>query len=162
MKKISSKINYTEFDSSEELPSELASLYRKAEEARNTAYAPYSHFHVGAAVLLANGMTVTGSNQENAAYPSGLCAERVAVFAASAHYPGVMIKAIAIAVSGDAKRLSGPVSPCGDCRQVMSEYEYRQQNGINILMPGAKGTIIMVDDIKTLLPFGFGPGQLEE
>jgi cytidine deaminase len=160
MKKVTSEITYAVCDSVEELPQNLAALCRQAERARETAYAPYSHFKVGAAVLLANGITVIGSNQENAAYPSGLCAERVAVFAASAQYPGVAIEAIAIAVTERPGGQVSPVSPCGDCRQVMAEYEHRQKKGIKLLMPGGNGSIMVFHDIGTLLPFMFSPEQL--
>jgi cytidine deaminase len=160
MKKVEGHFTYSVYDSAEALPAELSALYRLAEEARSRAYAPYSQFHVGAAVLLDNGVTVIGSNQENAAYPSGLCAERVAVFAAASQYPGVPIIAVAIAVSERPGGQASPVSPCGDCRQVMAEYEHRQQKGIRIVMPGGNGTVLVVDDIGTLLPFMFTPDHL--
>jgi cytidine deaminase len=160
MKSESSNFTYDVYDSAAELPDAFASLLKDAERARHTAYAPYSQFKVGAAVLLENGSVVIGSNQENAAYPSGLCAERVAVFAAASQHPGVRITAIAISVSDRPGDLVTPVSPCGDCRQVMAEYEHRFGKGIQLIMPGGNGTIFVVPDIATLLPFMFTPNQL--
>ncbi len=160
MRKLQGIFSYNLYESADELPEDLAALYSKAGEARKTAYAPYSHFHVGAAVLLENGKTVIGSNQENAAYPSGLCAERVAVFAASSQFPDVPIVAIAISAQSAGQKKFSPLSPCGDCRQVMAEYEHRQGKGIKIVMPGGDGTILLVENIGTLLPFMFTHDQL--
>lgn len=160
MKSVTGNFSYDVYDSVAELPEELRSLFHLAEKARDNAYAPYSQFRVGAAVLLSNGKTVIGSNQENAAYPSGLCAERVAVFAASSQYPDATIISVAIAVSGRPGGQASPVSPCGDCRQVMAEYEHRQKQGIKLVMPGGNNSVVVVHDIATLLPFMFTPDQL--
>jgi cytidine deaminase len=160
MEKRSNTFSYEVYDSESELPGELASLMKSASEARSAAYAPYSNFSVGAAVLLANGKVVIGSNQENAAYPSGLCAERVAVFSAASQFPGVHIKAIAIAVSDRSGGYSGPVSPCGNCRQVMAEYEHRSGSGIKLVMPGKGRSVLVVPDVAALLPFMFTPDHL--
>lgn len=144
-----------------------AALFREALKAMESAYAPYSHFSVGAAVELENGVTVRGSNQENIAYPSGLCAERVAVFAAASAYPGVKMRAIAVvarfkgspAVANDTKSEVGidsdSVTPCGACRQVMMEYERLLGQPIRIITGGADGSIIVLDSAETLLPLVF-------
>lgn len=162
MKKVSSEINYDLFDSISELPETDQHLLNMAIEASESAYAPYSNFHVGAAVLMENGEIVKGSNQENAAYPSGLCAERVAVFAAGAHFPGVKIKAIAITARfNDLKELLS-VSPCGDCRQVMAEYEHRYHANIRLIMTAEKGKVMVIHNIKTLLPLMFNAENLKK
>ena len=162
MKKVTAEISYDIYSSSSELPETDQMLLEEAVKATNTAYAPYSNFHVGAAVLLENGQIVQGSNQENAAYPSGLCAERVALFAASSHFPGVKIKAIAITAQfSDSKELLS-VSPCGDCRQVMAEYEHRYQTNIRLIMTAEKGKVIVIQDLKTLLPLMFNAEHLKK
>ncbi len=130
-------------------------LIEMSVEARANAYAPYSNFQVGAAVLLRNGEIVIGSNQENASYPSGLCAERVAVFQAGAKFPGITIEAIAITVSSKDYQVSEPAAPCGNCRQSIFEYEFKQEKPIKILMMGAQGKIIQCNSIADILPLGF-------
>ncbi|MFK8297714.1 cytidine deaminase [Capnocytophaga cynodegmi] len=147
-------IKYSIFDNIDELPYEIQKLMEEAIKARENAYATYSGFKVGAAVLLENGEICIGSNQENAAYPSGLCAERVAVYQASARFPKQVIKAIAL--TGTAQEPTQyPVSPCGACRQSISEYEIHQKENINIYFMGASGKIIKTESIKDLLPFLF-------
>lgn len=147
-------IKYSIFDNIDELPCEIQKLMEEAIKARENAYATYSGFKVGAAVLLENGEICIGSNQENAAYPSGLCAERVAVYQASARFPKQVIKAIAL--TGTAQEPTEyPVSPCGACRQSISEYEIRQKENINVYFMGASGKIIKTESIKDLLPFLF-------
>lgn len=147
-------IKYSIFDNIDELPYEIQKLMEEAIKARENAYATYSGFKVGAAVLLENGEICIGSNQENAAYPSGLCAERVAVYQASARFPKQVIKAIAL--TGTAQEPTQyPVSPCGACRQSISEYEIRQKKNINVYFMGASGKIIKTESIKDLLPFLF-------
>jgi cytidine deaminase len=125
-----------------------------------TAHAPYSEFHVGAAVLLENGKIVTGNNQENAAYPSGLCAERVAIFYASAQYPNSAVKAIAVTVKSKNMVVSEPLSPCGACRQVIAEYENKSEKPIRIIMSGEKGPIYIAKSIESLLPLMFSKKYL--
>lgn len=145
---------YTEYECFELLPERVKPLMQLAIEIREGAYAPYSKFKVGAAVLLSNGKIITGSNQENAAFPSGLCAERVAIYQASALYPNEKMQAIAI--SGTGVMPTGiPVSPCGACRQSMLEYEMRQRASISVYFMGALGKIIKVNSISDLLPFFF-------
>ena len=132
-------------------------LEQRALEAAKKAYAPYSHFHVGAAVLLANGEIVTGSNQENAAYPSGTCAERTALFWASAQWPDVPIDKLLIVVINDGGRVPF-ISPCGSCRQVIMETATRF-HPFPILLCGGEQTVC-IDDCRLLLPFGFDGSAL--
>lgn len=155
MNKRELKIAFTEFESEKELNSQEQELLAKAKEATKSAYAPYSHFHVGAALLLENGVIVTGNNQENVAYPSGLCAERVAIYAAGAQYPNVPIKTIAITCRSKQFEVNEPLSPCGACRQAMSEYEMRHNRPIRTILAGEKGKVMVMDSIADLLPFMF-------
>ena len=129
-------------------------LVNKAMEATNNSYAKYSNFHVGAALMLENGRVVIGANQENAAYPVTLCAERTAIFAAQANYPDQPVKALAIAARNANGFLEDPISPCGSCRQVILEVEERYGKPIKIYLYGTKG-IFVVDSIKDLLPLSF-------
>jgi len=155
------KFEYKEFTSAELLEVNDKLLLSMAVEASEHAYAPYSEFRVGAALLLENGEIVTGNNQENAAYPSGLCAERVAMFYASAKFPGIPFKAIAITANSDKIAISQPVSPCGACRQVMLEYEILSKNPIKVILAGKSGPIFVIDSVTDLLPFSFGPNELK-
>ncbi len=155
MKKISLTIDYLEYDSMDELTAEDKSLMQQAHEAGKSAYAPYSNFSVGAAVLLENGVVVKGSNQENAAYPTGLCAERVAVFSAGSNYPGVAIKTIAITAKSSRIKVESPVTPCGDCRQAISEYEVLYNKPIRFLLMGETGKVLELKNVGSLLPLRF-------
>ncbi len=145
-----------EFDSPEELTQEEQDLLKKASEAREHAYAPYSEFKVGSAVLLENQEVVIGSNQENASFPSGLCAERVAVFQAGASFPGVPIQTIAIVAALEHSNKGKPAAPCGNCRQSIFEYEKKQNKPITILLMGGDGKVIKCNSIADLLPLAFG------
>ena len=148
-------INYQEFDSAEKTPSGDQELMQRAIEAAQGAYAPYSGFHVGAAVRLKDGSVVIGNNQENVAYPSGLCAERTALFAASAQRPDMRdYEAVAI-VGCDAEGQLCEALPCGACRQVMSEYEQRQGHPMRVLCYLAGGGVRVFGSVADLLPFGF-------
>lgn len=138
---------------------ELVRLSRKMTE---KAYAPYSEFFVGAAVLLENGEIITGSNQENGAYPSGLCAERVAVFAASAMFPGVSMKIIAVSAKTARLEMAEPVSPCGACRQVLLEYEILQKTPIRVLLSKEDGKVIILEKVNDLLPLSFSGNGLKK
>ena len=130
-------------------------LIDMAIEGTNRSYAPYSHFHVGAALLLKNGVIVPGCNQENAAFPSGLCAERSALFAAGAQYPDQPVMMLAIAVrNSKGEFLAEPASPCGPCRQVLIETETRFKQPVRILLYGTDHTYVM-DGIKELMPLSF-------
>lgn len=130
-------------------------IMEEANRAMQNAYAPYSEFKVGAAVLLFDGTIVLGNNQENGAYPSGLCAERVALFAAHSNFPDKKVRAIAIKASSDNLNVSEPVAPCGACRQVMVEYEQNQGEAIPVLFSGETGPIYRVEAVQNLLPFVF-------
>jgi cytidine deaminase len=149
------------FDSLDELSQSEKELMQIAIEARGNAYAPYSQFMVGAAVHLANGEIVIGSNQENASFPSGLCAERVAVFQAGAKYPNVAIDSIAISVSSKTHKVDKPAAPCGNCRQAIAEYEQKQNTPISILMMGVSGKIFKCESLKDILPLAFGSSYLK-
>lgn len=129
-------------------------LLYAAVEVSKDAYAPYSNFHVGAAVELENGEVVKGSNQENGAYPSGLCAERVALFAASANFPNVKMKTIAIYAEQSVEE-GDQISPCGSCRQVMSEYELKQDSDLRVLLMNGNGKVWELKSSQLLLPFAF-------
>ncbi|WP_291867128.1 cytidine deaminase [Maribacter sp.] len=148
------------YDSLEELLKEDKELMQLAIAAREKAYAPYSGFNVGAAVLLENGKVVTGSNQENAAYPSGLCAERVAVFYAGANYPGVKIKKIAITAASVNYVVERAAAPCGNCRQAISEYEVKQDSPIALFLMGEKGKVLQCNAIADILPLAFTSNYL--
>ncbi len=147
------KIEY-QFAQLDELEDREQDLVLKAIAATRNSYANYSHFHVGAACLLADGRIVIGANQENAAFPSGLCAERTAVFAAQANYPEQPITTIAIAAQNEKGMLKDPISPCGACRQVILEIEDRYKSPVRILLYGTEG-IYCFKSIKDLLPFSF-------
>lgn len=148
-------IDYCVYSSFEDLSDEDQVLMNSAIEARANAYAPYSNFHVGAAVLLANGEVIIGNNQENASYPSGLCAERVAVFQAGAKYPGIVIKAIAITATSNNYVVNEPAAPCGNCRQSIVEYEQKQKQPIEILLMGEKGEVVKFNSLADILPLAF-------
>lgn len=139
----------------DELTDAERKLTDQAVKATESAYAPYSQFHVGAALLLQNGITFTGCNQENAAFPAGTCAERAAIFAAGAQYPDVPVVMLAIAArNSQGVLLEEPVSPCGTCRQVIIETETRFRQPVRILLYGSRKTYVM-DGIKHLMPLSF-------
>lgn len=145
---------YSEYDGIDSLPEQLKSLALKSIEAAKSSYSPYSKFAVGAAVLLENNEIILGSNQENGAYPSGMCAERVALFYAGAAYPSVAVSALAVVAIYQGKRISEPVAPCGACRQVMIETQNITKKPFKVIMVGEK-KILVVEDVKYLLPFTF-------
>lgn len=148
------KISFLEYGTLEEMSEPDRSLALSAIEAIDGSYAPYSHFNVGAAVLLSDGTVVKGANQENAAYPSGLCAERTAMFAAGAAYPGLDICSIAVAARQNGVLCAEPAAPCGACRQVMAQYQTKSGKPLSVILVGAKKVqkFTRVDD---LLPFIF-------
>jgi cytidine deaminase len=150
------KANFNELDISEQ------ELIEKAKNAYSNAYAPYSGFLVGASVLLENGEIINGSNQENAAYPSGLCAERVALFYAGAKYPEVAIKTIAISAKSKTFEIDDVVSPCGACRQVMAEYQQKQGQDIRLLLHSPNDEVLIANSVDDLLPFMFNSEQLRK
>ena len=143
----------------EELSVEYQQLIDKAKEQVHKAYAPYSKFHVGAAIQLENGEIVTGNNQENSAYPSGICAERVAMFYANSQFPDVAVKTLAIAAYTQGDFLAEPITPCGSCRQVLLETEMRFKKDITILLYGTQH-IYRIENVKQLLPLGFEKSSL--
>ncbi len=158
MKKEEYQFAYERYDSWKELACEESDILQKALESSRNAYAPYSGFHVGACVLLENGDTVCGNNQENASYPQGLCAERVALFSASAQKPTLKIKALALCTADSDEILS----PCGGCRQVLLEYEQKQGSSIRILMGTPQGKAIRIQSAEQLLPFCFSKENLSD
>lgn len=160
MKQINITTSFTIFNSKEELSTEISSLMEQAIQIRKKAYAPYSKFRVGCAILLDNGKIVLGSNQENAAYPSGLCAERVAIFQAGAIYPDAKILKMAISATADEKPVLAPIPPCGSCRQSIAEYEFKQETPIEIYFMGEAGEVYKSDSLKNLLPFMFDKNYL--
>ncbi len=155
MKRLQLVTDYTVFDTISELDTKSQELMNIAIKARKQAYAPYSKFNVGAAILLDNGEIIIGNNQENAAYPSGMCAERVAIYSAGSRYPKIPMLKLAISASSSLKEVIQPVAPCGACRQAISEYEVTQNRPIEIFFMGESGKIIKVDSLKDLLPLGF-------
>ena len=155
MKKVTITTNFDVFETIQELPTDIQNLMHEAVAIRKTAYAPYSHFKVGTAILLDNGEIILGSNQENAAYPSGLCAERIAVFYAGTKYPEAKILKMAISAASDNTTTSAPIPPCGACRQSIAEYEIKQNTPIEIYFMGEIGSIYKSDSLKNLLPLLF-------
>lgn len=155
MKDIKIESILTVYDNFKELPSEIEHLMGKAIEARKNAYAPYSNFSVGAAILLDNKQIVTGNNQENASYPSGLCAERTAIYYAGAQYPDVKILKMALTAGSKTNQTNTPIPPCGACRQAIAEYEVKQETPIEIYFMGETGKIVKSNSLANLLPLGF-------
>lgn len=144
------------FDHPAQLPPDEAQLLQAAWEATAKAYAPFSHFHVGCALQLHNGEIITGNNQENLAFPSGICAERTALFYAGSQGKGPEVRKIAVRAYSERKPVNVPVMPCGACRQVMVEYENMAQRPFVILSQGASGQIMRMEGVKaTLMPFNF-------
>lgn len=157
MKEIKLKTPITVY-SLNEVPDEELPLVNAALKATEQSYAPYSEFHVGAAALLADGTIVTGSNQENAAYPSGLCAERVALFHVGHQYPDIPVVALAIAASTGGEQVES-ISPCGACRQVLLETEQRYNRPMKVLLCGTK-EVVVAPSAASLLPLCFGKDNL--
>lgn len=160
MRKIEIASSAIAFTDIEELSIEDKKLIEKAIKARDKAYAPYSKFSVGAALLLENKEIILGNNQENAAYPSGMCAERVAIWKASSDFPGVKILKLAISASSSINIVDKPVGPCGACRQSLSEYEIKQKQSFEILFMGEVGEVVKVNSLASLLPFSFDSSYL--
>ncbi len=151
------------FGALQELPEADQDLLTQAREALKSSYAPYSKFHVGCALLLSNGITVKGSNQENMAYPSGLCAERVAIFHAGSEYPGVTVLAMAITVKAEDYEVSSPGMSCGACLQSISEYETKQKHPIRTILQGETGDIYISEQgTLAFLPFQFVMEELKK
>jgi len=155
MKKITLETTVDVFENVDQLPENFSHLIKMAHGAVETAYAPYSHFFVGAAILLENGEFLIGSNQENAAYSMCLCAERVALAAAASKFPGVAVKAIAVTAKSNKKPIDQPISPCGACRQSLCESELQHHTDLQIILQGESGPIYFFKTAKDLLPFSF-------
>lgn len=155
MKKRSVTVTYKEYASVDELPEQDRQLCLAAKDALKSSHSPYSKFRVGAAALLQSGKIIPGSNQENVAFPSGLCAERVALFAAGAQHPDDPILAIAITASAENFAIDSPVVPCGACLQVMAEYERKHQKPIKVILYCLGSTVLLADGISNFLPFQF-------
>ena len=157
--KLQSVVSVDVYANAKQLPQDELHLLQEAGKVMHAAYAPYSNFNVGAAVLLENGKIITGNNQENAAYPSGMCAERVAIFYAGSQYPNVAIKTIAVTCEAEADQ---PITPCGACRQAIAEYEQRHNKKIRLIMATPTGKVFCTNGIETLLPFMFSSKYLKK
>lgn len=160
MKEVNIESKFFIYNDLIDLSSEVQDLMYKASQARLKAYAPYSKFHVGVAILLDNGEIVTGNNQENASYPSGLCAERTAIYYAISNYPSATIAMMAIIAGSTIKTTSKPIPPCGACRQAIAEYEVKQGSAIQIFFKGEHGKIVKSNSLSNLLPLLFDKSVL--
>lgn len=157
------QISYQVLDKNTECGLEITDLIDQAKAVSKKAYAPYSNFNVGAAIQLANGEIITGNNQENVAFPSGLCAERSAAFYAKSQYPNETIESIAITAFSESFEVTNPITPCGSCRQALLEYENQQESSIKVIMTSVSGeTVYIVNSIKDLLPFCFNEDNLRK
>ncbi|MBK8611115.1 MAG: cytidine deaminase [Chitinophagaceae bacterium] len=153
--------SYDVYNSVDELNEIDASLVQAARKVTASAYAPYSNFHVGAVAKLSNGELVSGTNQENAAYPVGICAERALLAAAASLHPGIAIDTIAISYHNTKGKSDHPISPCGMCRQSLVEYEERVKQPIRLILSGMDGKVIVVEKANSLLPLSFGSIDLK-
>jgi cytidine deaminase len=162
MKKLLLQIPYLEYETPGDLPDPERALLQSAKQALSLSYAPYSHFHVGAAALLANGQTVPGANYENASYPLCLCAERSAVAAAVSQYPNTPIVAMAITVDSNGPVADRPATPCGACRQVLAETERKNKQVIRLILQGQTGPVIVFSTSLDLLPLAFDGSFLKD
>ena len=160
MKEVKIESTIYVYDSLEELLPEIQFLMGKAAEAREKAYAPYSNFQVGTALLLDNNEIITGSNQENASYPSGLCAERTAIYYANSQYPNAKILRMAITAGSKNNKTTSPIPPCGACRQAIAEYEVKQDTPIEIYFMGEVGKVAKSNSLSNLLPLIFDKSVL--
>ena len=154
-------IQIEEYESADQLSPQDQELLNHARKAIHSSYAPYSEFHVGASVRLMNGALISGSNQENAAYPSGLCAERVALFQAKSLYPAIAVESLAISAHTGRFDIDHPITPCGACRQVIAEVQGRQSEPVRIIMQGESGPVYVSKGIENLLPLMFREDNLK-
>lgn len=152
---------YLRYPSLDDLPEAEKKLLKEAQLVAKQAYAPYSNFKVGAAAMMLNGEMVTGTNQENASYPAGLCAERVLLSTASSIYPGVALNTMAISYESNTGNHHQPISPCGICRQSLVEFQIRFNHPIKLILGGQTGEIWVFEQAGLLLPFGFEPAHLK-
>ncbi|MGN6511609.1 MAG: cytidine deaminase [Chitinophaga sp.] len=160
MEKKIQEVAYLVYNDASALPPEDLSLLELARKTAEDAYAPYSRFRVGAALLLANGERVTGSNQENASYPVGICAERTALSAASSLYPGIPVRTLAVSYRNELGNSEKPVAPCGICRQTICEYEQRFNTPLRLIMAGLSGPVIVVENAGSLMPLSFSSSDM--
>ena len=160
MKKITISADLEVYENEAELPEDVQDLMEQAIQAREKSYSPYSQFKVGAAILLENGEVITGSNQENASYPAGLCAERTAIFYAGAKFPKTSSLKMALTARSETHEVEVPTPPCGSCRQAIAEYEVKQQQPIEIYFMGEKGKVVKAGSISDLLPLIFDNSYL--
>lgn len=161
MKNEKFQFSYQVYDSINELSKDDADLLSEARNITRFAYAPYSNFGVGAFAKLVNGKTVSGTNQENAAYPAGICAERTLMSVASSLFPGVGIKTIAISYNNVNGKSDRPISPCGICRQSFFEFQERTNSPIRIILSGLEGEVFVIENANALLPLVFGAGDMK-
>ena len=155
------KFDFNIYNSIDELNEKDAYLLREARKVTESAYAPYSNFRVGAFAKLVNGETVSGTNQENAAYPAGICAERTLMSTASSLFPGIGIETIAVSYNNTRGESNRPVSPCGICRQSFVEFQQRTKNPIRIILSGMEGEVYLIENAENLLPLVFGADDLK-
>jgi len=160
MKENKFEFNYKVYDNISELPEEQQWLLNEAREVTSNAYAPYSKFQVGAVARMANGEIVAGSNQENASFPVGLCAERVLLASVSSLFPKIPIDTIAISYKSETQRSDHPISPCGICRQSLQEFEGRVSHPVQLILGGMEGPVYVIDSASRLLPLAFTSEEL--
>lgn len=160
MKENKFEFQYEVYNDSSELTEGDASLLAKARKVTAQAYAPYSNFHVGAVAILENGETVSGTNQENASYPVGICAERVLLGSIATLHPDVPVRTIAISYNSKEVKSDHPISPCGMCRQALLEYETRTSKPIRLILSGQEGKVFIITTVRSLLPFAFTSDEL--
>lgn len=160
MKESKFEFNYKVYESIDELPEDQQWLLNEAREVTEQAYAPYSHFQVGAIARLANGEIVAGTNQENASFPVGLCAERVLLASISSLFPKVPVETVAISYKGEGHASDHPISPCGICRQSLQEFESRVNHPIQLVLGGLTGPVYVIDSASRLLPLAFTSEEL--
>ncbi|WP_316799987.1 cytidine deaminase [Pedobacter frigidisoli] len=161
MKVLDLNISFEQYNDIAELNDKDRSLCEQSEQALSGSYSPYSKFRVGTAIRLKSGQVILGSNQENLAYPSGLCAERVALFSIGATYPDAFIESMAITAQTDHFEILKPVTSCGGCLQVMVEFERKQSSPIEVIFYCLNGEILKVPSVKSLMPFAFVEDRLE-
>ena len=154
------EFNYRVYDSIDELPEEQRWLLNEAREVTEQAYAPYSHFQVGAVARLVNGEIVAGSNQENASFPVGLCAERVLLASVSSLFPKIPIEMMAISYKSEHQKSDHPISPCGICRQSLQEFEGRVSHKVQVILGGITGPVYVIDSPIRVLPLAFTSEEL--
>lgn len=161
MKENKYEFSYKVFNDINELDKKDADLLIRARKVTKDAYAPYSNFHVGAVAILSNGEIVAGTNQENASYPVGICAERVLLGSVATLHPNIPIESIAISYEGNGVKSDHPISPCGMCRQALLEYENRLNKPIRLILSGQEGKVFVIRSAGLLLPFAFTSSNLK-